>query len=179
MERIVIASAKRIPVRLSGKPNLHPTAGYRLWLGSLEASEPIVALTILKIGHNLVWTRSSHRTGNSLNIEILFSPISQEGCSIQVACCIADACTYGGTIVDTALTHPAPDIRDHVTGELIDIGLIHGDPLCELKALLIVRSDVRSVRNGIWHARVSHIESLNCPWKTMLSYGRTGEYYME
>lgn len=171
-----LESAKRIPVRLSGKPKPHPTAGYRLWAGTLEASEPIVALTILKAESHIVWTRSSHRTGNSLEIEILFSPVSQDGRNIQVAYCIENACTYAETVVETALTHPAPDIADHVTGECIDIGRVHGNPTCELKAMLMARSDVKSVRNGVWHARVAHLQSLDDPWKTMLSYGRTGEY---
>jgi hypothetical protein len=175
MEKLIIKTAKRIPVKFSGKPKLHSTAGYRLGVGAIEAYEPIVALSILKVGNHVVWTRSSHRTGNSLEVEILFSPISMGEHDIQVAYCIADACTYGGTVINTAMTPPAPNIKDLVTGEIVDVGIIHGSPVCELKALLMVRSDVKSVRNGIWHARVEHIASLDDPWKKMLSYGRTGE----
>lgn len=171
-----IDSAKRIPVKFSGKPVLHLTAGYRLWAGSFEASEPIVALSLLKTGQHVVWARSSHRTGVSLHVEILFSPVSERSSEVQIAFCVADACTYGGTVVPTSSTHPAPDIKDHFTGELIDVGVVRGEPICELKALIMARSDVKSVRNGVWHARPMHTESFDDPWKTMLSYGRTGDY---
>ncbi len=173
-----LENAKRISVVLSGGPTLHPTAGYRLWAGTLEAEEPIVALTLLKIGDNVLWARSSHKTGTSLDLHIQYSPVSEGRRDVQVAYCVGDACTYGRSVVETALTHPSPDIKNHVTGELFDIGVVTGTPVIELKALLMVRSDVTSVRNGVWHARVPHLGNLSEPWKTMLTYGRAGECRM-
>lgn len=170
-----LENAKRIPVSLSGGPTSHPTAGYRLWVGKLEAAEPIVGLAILKTGDRLFWTRSSHKTGTSLDLHIQYSPMSEGRRDVQVAFCIGDACVYGRSVVESALTHPSPEIRNHVTGELFDVGIVTGTPPIELKALLMVRADVKSVRNGVWHARVPHLENLAEPWTTMLTYGRTGE----
>ena len=178
IEKMKLENAKRIPVTLSGGPTAHPTAGYRLWTGSLQAEEPIVALTILKVGNAAFWARSSHKTGTSLDLHIQFSPMSEGRKDVQVAYCIGDACVYGRSVVDSALAHPSPEIKNHVTGELFGVGIVAGTPLIEMKALLMVRSDVKSVRNGVWHARVPHLEALTEPWTTMLTYGRTGESEM-
>ena len=53
IEDMKSANAKRIAVVLSGGPKSHPTAGYRLWAGTLEATEPIVALHAL-LGTSLI-----------------------------------------------------------------------------------------------------------------------------
>jgi len=157
-------------------PKAHPTAGYRLWAGALEAAEQIVALAILKSGTYVSWARCSHRAVDPLELRILFSPTSQDGRLVSVAFGIGDAHTYGVAEVESSMTHPAPEIADHVTGELVDIGVVHGVPEIEMKAIFMARSDVKSVRNGVWHARVAHLESLEDPWRTMLTYGRAGEF---
>lgn len=168
------ANAKRVGVVLSGGPASHPTAGYRLWTGTLKAEEPIVALAILKIGADVFWARSSHKASASLDLHIQFSPMTEERKDVQVAFCLGDACTYSRSFVETALAHPSPDIKNHVTGEVFDVAVIKGHPIIELKALLMVRSDVNSVRKGVWHAKVSQLENLTKPWLTMLTYGRAG-----
>jgi len=172
---LVIPTASRIPARLVGAPVPHPTSGYRSWRGRVEASAPIVALVINVTGPHASWTRTSHRGTESLEATILFSPYDGENRRITVSFGILDAIAVGQTFVDSGLTQPAPQLREFVTGELVDIAHISGDPICELKALFLARSDVASVRNGVWHAKADVAATMPEPWHTILTYGRTGQ----
>ena len=128
IERMRLENAKRIGVVLSGGPKSRPTAGYRLWGGTFEAIEPIVALTILKVDDHFSWARLSHRAGTSLDLHIQYSPMSEDRKDVQVAYCVADACTYGRTLVEMEQIHPSPEIKNHFTSELFDIGIVAGTP---------------------------------------------------
>jgi hypothetical protein len=170
-----LKTARQIAVRLTGVPESHPTSAYRQWVGSVEATDPIVALVIIVSGSEVLWTRSTHHTTTSLETRILFSPYDSGARDVQVSFGISDAIAYGRTVLESALIHPAPKVGEYVTGRVVDIARIQGKPLCELKALFMLRSDVKSVRKGVWHARVEHVMSVDEPWKSILTYGRTGK----
>jgi hypothetical protein len=154
---------------------VHPTAGYREWRGQFESTEPIVALAITASGSHICWTRTSHRGTTSLAASIVFAPYDEEGRRIQVSFVIMDACTASQTVVESLQTHPAPQPQSFTTGELVMVATIHSDPACKLQALFLARRDVASVRNGVWHARGEVAGLLSEPWRTILTYGRTGE----
>lgn len=170
-----LKTAKEIAVTLKGVPTPHPTSGYRQWVGNFDAAEPIVALVIIASGNDVSWTRSTQYGSNSLETRILFSPYGTDGRDVGVSFGISDATAYGRTILQSALIHPAPEVGEYVTGHVVDIARIQGNPICELKALFMLCSDVKSVRKGVWHARVEHVLSVDEPWKKILTYGRTGK----
>ena len=170
-----LRTAKEIAVALTGGPASHPTSGYRQWVGNVGSAEPIVALVIVVSGNHVSWTRSTHHASTSLETRILFSPFDSDGREVHVSFGISDAIAYGITTLQSGLIHPSPKVGNYVTGHLADIEFIDGDPICELKALFMWRSDVKSVRKGVWHARVEHVMSVDEPWKSILTYGRTGK----
>jgi len=140
-----LKTARQIAVRLTGVPQAHPTSGYRQWVGSVEAADPIVALVIIVSGNEVSWTRSTHQASTSLETRFLFSPFDSDGHDVQVAFAISDAIAYGRSILESALIHPAPEVGEYVTGHVVDIVRIQGKPICELKALFMLRWDVKSV----------------------------------
>lgn len=175
LPKLYLKTATQIAVKLTGVPQPHPTSGYRQWVGTVEAADPIVALVIIVSGNEASWTRSTHHASTSLETHILFSPFDTDGRDVGVSFGISDAIAYGRTILESALIHPAPMVGEYLTGQIVDIGRIQGKPICELKALFMLRSDVKSVRKGVWHARVEHVMSVDEPWKSILTYGRTGK----
>jgi hypothetical protein len=175
LPKLYLKTATQIAVKLKGVPTPHPTSGYRQWVGSFEAAEPIVALVIIASGNDVSWTRSTHHGSNLLETRILFSPYDSDGRDVGVSFGISDAMAYGRTTLESALIHPSPRVGHYLTGHLADIVRIDGNPICELKALFMLRSDVKSVRKGVWHARVENVLSVDEPWKKILTYGRTGK----
>jgi len=175
LAELQLKTAKEITVTLTGVPTSHPTSGYRQWVGNAEAAEAIVALVIIVSGNHVSWTRSTHHASNSLETHILFSPFDTEGRDVQVSFGISDAIAYGRTTLESALIHPSPKVGRYVTGHVADVARINGDPICELKVLFMLRSDVKSVRKGVWHARVEQMLSVDEPWRSILTYGRTGK----
>ena len=173
---LVINNAARLHVRLTGGLVQHPTSGYRLWRGHFESIEPIVALAVSVTGRNVKWVRTSHRGTQTVETSILFSPFDDEGARIQVYFGVADSGINSQTVVESIQTQPAPNLRRFHTGELVDVASVGADPTCELKALFLARRDVASVRNGVWHARGDAIANVQEPWRTILTYGRTGEF---
>jgi hypothetical protein len=176
LPQLVIPTAARLNVKLTGGPTVHPTAGYREWRGQAESTEPIVALALTIAGSRVSWTRTSHRGDSSLPVSVMFAPYDEEARRIQVSFMIMDAGTVSQTLVDSMQTQPTPMPRSFSTGELVTIATIHSDPPCELKALFLARRDVASVRNGVWHARGDVVATLAEPWRKILTYGRTGEF---
>ncbi len=174
LPHLVIPTATRIEVRLTGGPVVHATSGYRQWRGQFEASEPIVALALTVVGSSVCWTRTSHRGTASLKTSILFAPYDEHGLDIQVSFSILDAGTVSRLVVDSLQTLPCPNLKTFSTGELVQIAVIDSEPVCELKALFLARRDVRSVRNGVWHAHGDVAASVGDPWHKILTYGRTG-----
>jgi hypothetical protein len=171
-----LPNAARVAARLVGTPVPHPTAGYRDWKGSIDASEPIIALVLNITGPHVSWARSSHRGDTSLEARILFAPYDSAALDVQVTFGVGDAIAYGRTTVESRLMHPTPELKEFVSGELTDIAVVPGDPSCLLKILVLARSDVKSVRNGVWHAKPDIIESIDEPWRAVLTYGRSGTF---
>jgi hypothetical protein len=172
---LTIRGASKIPVTLTGGPVTHPTTGYRLWRGQFTADEPIVALAMVLSGNTLYWTRTSHRGTSSLETSILFAPHDEAGLNIRVGFSILDATAISNTCVGSLQDYPTPLLRSFSTGELVDVATISTNQTCTLKALFLLRRDVASVRNGVWHARASMIDGVLDPWRTILTYGRAGK----
>ena len=175
LEHLVIPTATRLQVRLTGGPVVHPTAGYREWRGQFESTEPIVALVLTISGSPISWTRTSHRGTALLETRIQFAPYDEDGRNIRVTFTIMDAGTASETIVDSMQTQPAPLLQSFSSGELVRIATISSEPKCELRAIFLARRDVASVRNGVWHARGDVVAGMSEPWRKILPYGRTGE----
>jgi hypothetical protein len=175
LPQLVIPTATRLQVQLTGGPVVHPTTGYREWRGQFESTEAIVALALTISGSHVCWTRTSHRGTTSLPASILFAPYDEEGRRVRVGFMIMDAGTASQTVVESSQTQPAPTPQSFSTGELVTIATIPSDPVCVLQALFLARRDVASVRNGVWHARGEVAATLSEPWRKILTYGRTGE----
>lgn len=179
LEQIIIPTATRTSVRLTGSPVPHPTAGYRLWRGTFESVEPIVALAITVCGRHVHWARTSHRSTPSLETSILFSPYDEAGLDIAVTFSIFDAVATSQVITDSRQSQPTPSPKTFVTGQLVEVADFATDPPCRLNALFLIRRDVASVRNGVWHAKSEVVSSMGDPWRKMLTYGRAGELETE
>ena len=175
LPHLVIPTATRLTVNLTGSPVPHATSGYRDWQGHFGSSEPVVALVVVVTDNNASWARSTHRGCESLETRILFSPWDEHGRHIRVSFSILDATGFGDTFVDSIQTQPAPVLRPFETGTLMRIATVTTSPLCELMAIFLARRDVVSVRNGVWHARGNVVSSLSEPWRKILTYGRSGE----
>jgi hypothetical protein len=171
---LIIPTATRLRVSLTGNPVVHSAAGYRAWHGTFKADEPIVALAMTISGTHVSWTRTSHRGTPSLETRIQFSPYDEEGLGVSVTFTILDALTASRVVVDSMQTQPAPILKSFSTGELVQIAKVDAEPMCELMALFLARRDVASVRNGVWHARGNVVAPMSEPWRTILTYGRTG-----
>lgn len=178
LPHLVIPSATRLQVRLTGGPVAHPTAGYREWRGQFESTDALVALAITSWGTHVSWTRTSHRGTPSIPTRIQFSPYDEEGLRIRVSFMIADAMSVSETVVDSMQTQPTPLPQSFSTGELLRIATVDSQPACALSALFLARRDVASVRNGVWHVRGNVATTLTEPWRTVLTYGRTGKLEM-
>jgi hypothetical protein len=175
LPHLIIPAATRLTVNVTGGAVPHPTSGYRDWKGHFASSEPIVALAVAITNNHVCWARSGHRAPDSLETRILFSPMDEHGLHIRVSFSISDATAYCDTSVDSIQVQPAPILRPFETGSLTRIVSVTESPFCELMALFLARRDVVSVRNGIWHASGNVVSSLSEPWRTILTYGRSGE----
>ena len=176
LQSLVIPNATLLDVRLTGGAVSHPTSGYRDWKGQFTSSEAIVALVVVLTGDHVGWTRTSHRGSDTLDARVLFAPTDEEGRSVRVCFSILDATGYGDAHVGSIRAQPSPLTQTFKTGRLVSIATIEDDPRCVLKALLLARRDVVSVRNGVWHARGDVVSTLGEPWRRILTWGRSGEF---
>jgi hypothetical protein len=175
LPHLLLPTSTRLQVRLTGGPVVHPTSGYREWRGQFESTEPIVALSPTISGSHVSWARTSHRGKQSIETIILFHPYDEEARRITISFRILDAMTVSQACADSTQAQPAPLLQSFWTGELVHIATITTEPLVELKSLFLARRDVASVRNGVWHARGDVVEPIVEPWRSILTYGRTGE----
>ena len=171
-----MSKATRLPVRLTGGLVPHPGSECRVWEGHFECCEPIVALAISITGKHVDWTRTSHRGTQSVETSILFSPFDDDSNRVRVCFSILDSGVVSHSTAESVQPLPAPLLQSFQTGELVSVASISSEPTCELKALFLARRDVVSVRNGVWHAHGNTVVNLEEPWRTILTYGRTGEF---
>lgn len=174
-----IPSATRVPIQLVGRPVIAPVSGYRNWVGQIVAPQPAVALIMTVVGEEVRWTRTTNKGSMALGTSILFAPFDADGRDIEVCLTVLDATVTGRTQVKSQQEQPMPYVGQFQTGVICDIARVGNDPSCELKVLVLVRDDVHSVRNGVWHIRGAVASLIPEPWHTVLTYGRTGTFEIE
>lgn len=171
-----IPSATASTVKIEGGAVTCEAAGYRAWAGYAIADQPIVALVIVQSGRTVSWARTSHRGSNSLEMRVTFGPNDVNGFDTHVSFGILDAVVACRTTLISQLIQPMPYVQQLRSGGLVTIADVQGTPRCQLNSLFLLRSDVHSVRNGVWHLRGRDSEAIDEPWHTMLTYGRTGAF---
>jgi hypothetical protein len=142
------------------------------WHGRAWATEPIVALTLNGFGR---WAKSDRPLADgSVAVRLLLMPYDKERGDIQVNFSV------GGGHALSRTTVP-PDYRPTVkksavfrAGQLGSFAMVEGSRTVSLIVLFVCRSDVRIGRNGLWNLRPIHRESVSEPWRSVLSYGRSG-----
>jgi hypothetical protein len=165
--------ATRLAVQLTGGPVLHPGSGYRAWEGQFKSEVPIVALAVVVSGKHVCWSRTSHRGSTCLKTSVTYCPYDEAGPDVQLVYSILGARSVSRTLVPSTQAEPMPRPQTFRAGLLVDIAKIDTEPPCILRTLVLARSDVTSVRNGVWHARGDMVNNVIEPWRKMLTYGRT------
>jgi hypothetical protein len=168
-----LPTVKKIEVNVTGGQETHPTAGYRRWRGMAVAAEPITALAIIENNRQYSWVRSSTRQDH-LEMGILFSPYDLNGRNISVSFSVGDSVVCDRCTVPSQQTEPNPLPCVYYTGIVSRFAQLQSTPSVILHVLFLAKVDVKTGRNGIWHLKVPHKESLDPIWNDALTFGRSG-----
>lgn len=168
-----LPTVKKTEVTITGEQMTHPTVGYRLWEGVVEASEDIVALSMIENEQHYSWVRCSTKQ-HFLKMKILFSPIDYEGKSCSVSFSVGDSVVCENCILQSSQTEPNPLPNIYQTGEIIHFAQLLSTKPTILHILFLSKTDVQMLRNRIWHLKSEHLEGLDTTWRKVLTFGRTG-----
>ncbi len=166
------ASLTTIPVTLESSWRL--TEG-RQWNAIGVASEPVVALAFLFTSECYEWVRSERTDEPSVEVRLSLHSYEKGGIDTLVTFIVNDGQRRGRSILPSSLYKPLlPERIDLVTGKIMKLGTIEGQPCFEIGVLLIARRDVKVRRKGIWHLRENLAKDLLPPWTQILRYSRAG-----
>lgn len=164
-------SLKQITVTVDG--TWHTAALRRDWCGRAQAAEPIVALTLNGFGE---WAKSDRPlTDGSLTVRLLLGPYDKERRDVLVNFSVGGGYSLSRTIVEPDYRPSIENFAVFRTGQLDSFATIEGSRTVSLFALFVCRADVRIGRNGLWNLRPKHRELVSEPWRSALSYGRSGK----
>jgi hypothetical protein len=151
------------------------------WQGRAEADTAIVAVALARHRGQLRWNKSSRR-----------GPWSDDLPGLHIGVWISElesATLVGPASVQLQLSGAAPawsvmtrkpepvELRerfDAVTGTPAPLLHITGDDPLDVALLFIARSDVRSLRSGIWNPREAALHGVPPDWSAILTSPRTG-----
>jgi hypothetical protein len=147
----------------------------RDWRGTAIADEALVAVTLLAFDKHIEWCKSDRSQTGDFVVRLLLGSYDSMGRDVQVAFSLASGDRRYRSMVASPTYVPeivAP--RKFQTGVIESFAVVDGDPTIHLLGLFLARSDVRSLRNGLWRVRDHLVDSLPEAFHGMLTYGRTG-----
>lgn len=147
----------------------------RDWRGRANADEALVAVAFLCVDGHVAWAKSDRQSIDGLAVRLGLYHYDSTGRDVQIAFSIGrgDRRSRSNVLSPNYM----PDViapRQFQTGVIQPFAALDGDPMIQLFALFLARSNVRSLRNGLWRVRNDLTNSLPDAFRDMLTYGRTG-----
>ncbi|MCA9264340.1 MAG: hypothetical protein KDA60_10850, partial [Planctomycetales bacterium] len=136
---------------------------------------PLVAVALLSVHDRTEWAKSDRPRMDTFDVRLSLHHYDSTGRDVQVVFCLARGDRRARSHIRSQ--HVVPDInapRRFQTGVIQSFAAIDGDPPIQLFSLFVARSDVRSLRNGLWRVRGDLATSLPKAFRGMLTHGRTG-----
>jgi hypothetical protein len=172
LDAVRIPPATKVSATLSGS---WKRPRYWDWNGTLAATEPIVALALMRIGNRLEWARSEKGPKSTLDVRLLLAYDAPDKSDVFVSFCVGDNLTRWRTRLDDPDKPPQPPETCSIPiGRVFPFCGPFGIPVIGLFGLVVLRSQVTGARNGLWHLKVPFREQLPSDWAHILSYGRKG-----
>lgn len=169
-------SLTTIPVTLGSSWRLTER---RQWDAIGVASEPVVALAFLFTSECYEWIRSERTGEPSVEVNLSLDSYEKGGMDTAISFIVNNSQRRGRSILPSSSYKPLlPEKVDLVTGKIMKLGTIEGQPYFEIGVLLIARRDVKVRRKGIWYLKEELARDLLPPWKQILQYSRTGNEFL-
>lgn len=144
------------------------------WNGQIFADEPIVAVSLLRVGARLEWARSAKGPETVLEARLLLGWHDSSGHDVQVSFSVGNGPRWRATLADN--TKPPRTLEDGPIplGQPFRFCEPFGLPRIELFCLVLSRNQVIGARNGLWHLKPSLREGVSEMWQAILCRGRAG-----
>jgi hypothetical protein len=168
------ANLTQLPVSLVG--DWYPEPRRWRWEGVAQAAEPLVGVILCKEAGLVQWARSDHRASEA-GLPIVLHCTSQ-GSRRWMYAGIGRPSGRGFVQGQTTGEQDRCVVEygeEPITGQVHPFATVEGAPTLRISLLLICRRDVRSRRLGLWGVRPTLLGAVDEPWRTILSYGRSGQ----
>ena len=150
------------------------------WNGTIAAEKPIVAVSLLRVGNRIEWARSGKKPAEKLDVRFLLGIFDSNPRDVQVTFCIGGNGPRWRTLLADGEQPPEIFLPEKtVIGKPFSFCKPFGNPTIELFGLIILREQVVSARNGLWHLKEIYRESLPEQWLRILTFGRAGWFNLE
>jgi hypothetical protein len=150
------------------------------WNGTIDASEPIVALSLMRVGTRLEWARSEKGPKTTLNIRLLLGFDAPDRSKVCVSFSIGANGTRRWTLLSNPDQPPQPSEKCSVPiGHVFPFCNPFGTPEIHLFGLVLLRSQAIGARVGLWHLKPEYCVGLPDTWAHILSHGRSGFITLE
>ena len=147
------------------------------WEGTAISTEPLVALSILKIENKYEWCKSERGSLDGQPIRLLLSPYDSHSPDVKINFSVGRGHVISGCIMPEKRYQPPLLLKNVITtGHIEKTFFIEGSKNVELYSLFLAASDVKVGRNGLWHIRDEYKNKLLEPFDTILTFGRNGEF---
>ena len=154
---------------------------YWNWNGTITAKEPIVAISLMRVGNRIVWARSGKNLTAKLDVRFCLGIFDSDPKDVQTIFCVGG---NGGprwrTMLEKLEVPPEVLLHKKITlGTPFVFCKPFGTPTIELFGLILLREQVIGARNGLWHLKKNYRESLPKEWLQILTAGRAGWFNIE
>jgi hypothetical protein len=164
----------RVPVTVTG--DWYPRPRRWQWQGIAQAPVPLIGIILCEQSGMVRWARSDHRASEA-GLPLLMD-VPHEDSRTWIYAGVGRASGRGLVQATTVTATERPTVLCHTTttAEVTPLANLSGEPPVTLSLLLLIRSDVRSRRLGLWGVRPVLLGDVEEPWRTVLQYGRTGSF---
>lgn len=174
IEKMTLTTVSRIDVSIQGS---WTGREHRDWRGTAASSEPCVAVSFLRSEGHVEWCQSQRAIENTICLRLALFPYDASNLDVQVNFSIGGGGRRWRSLLPDCKYRPAiPQSFTVRTGDVFVFATIEGKPRMDLLGLFLVRRDVKSARNGVWHIRPDLIEGAGQPMRQILLHGRAGEF---
>lgn len=150
------------------------------WNGAITATEPIVALCLMRVGNQFNWSRSEKGSKTTLDVRLLLGYDEPDKSNVCVSFSIGDGQTRWWTRLDDPDKPPQPPEQfSFPVGRLFPFCTPFGTPQLCLYGLVLPRSQAVCARNRLWHLKAECCAGISDAWVNILTYGRSGSITME
>jgi hypothetical protein len=150
------------------------------WNGTITAEKPIVAVSLLRVGNRIEWSKSEKKPTEKLDIRFLLGIYDSDPKDVQVTFFIGGNGPRWRTLLEDAKQPPEVFSPEKIAiGKPFSFCKPFGSPAIELFGLIILREQVIGARNGLWHIKEIYRESLSEEWLRVLTFGRAGWFNIE